>query len=244
MSIPSPAPNHHHPVPQPNLGDLPAQAQALMTKLRARPRMRGWLHLYAAAVAVVCGIVLCSVAAGRPGTLPLVSCAIYAVTSCALFGVSALYHRRTWGPLGYGVMKRLDHAMIFMFIAGTYTPFTLILLPRGTAVPLLLVVWTASVLGAALELMWPRAPRALAVPLYLAVGWAAVLVLPDIMRYGGVAALVLLAVGGLAYTVGAIFYAIKWPNPWPRVFGHHEFFHAATVVAAICHHVAVYLILW
>lgn len=206
--------------------------------------MRGWLHLYAAAVALVCGIVLCSVAASRPGALPLVSCAIYAVTSCALFGVSALYHRRTWGPLGYSVMKRLDHAMIFMFIAGTYTPFTLLLLPPDTAVPLLAVVWSASVVGAALELVWPRAPRGLAVPLYLAVGWAAVLVLPDIMRYGGVAALVLLAVGGLAYTVGAILYAIKWPNPWPKVFGHHEFFHAATVVAAICHHVAVYLILW
>ncbi|HEX3732184.1 MAG TPA: hemolysin III family protein [Mycobacteriales bacterium] len=206
--------------------------------------MRGWIHLYAFAVAVVGGIVLCSLAGSRPGWVPLASCAVYAMTSCGLFGISALYHRRTWRPLGYAVMKRLDHAMIFIFIAGTYTPFSLLLLPKRTGEILLGVVWLAAIAGATMKLIWPRAPRWVAVPLYLAIGWAAVVVLPDMMTSGGVAALVLLGTGGLAYTIGAIFYATKWPNPWPKVFGHHEFFHAATVVAAICHNVAVYLILW
>ncbi len=209
-----------------------------------RPRMRGWIHLYASAIAVVSGIALCSLAATRPGWLPLIGCAIYSVTSCGLFGISALYHRRTWHRRGYAVMKRLDHAMIFIFIAGTYTPFSLLLLPSRSATTLLTVVWSAAVAGAGLKIAWPRAPKWLAVPLYLAIGWAAVLVLPDMMTSGGIAALVLLASGGLAYTAGAIFYATKRPNPWPAVFGHHEFFHAATVVAALCHNVAVYLVLW
>ncbi|MGH3545547.1 MAG: PAQR family membrane homeostasis protein TrhA [Mycobacteriales bacterium] len=206
--------------------------------------MRGWIHLYAFAVAVVGGVVLCSLAASRPGWLPLIGCAIYVITSCGLFGISALYHRKTWQRRGYAVMKRLDHAMIFLFIAGTYTPFSLLLLSARSATILLSVVWCAAVAGAALKLMRPTAPRWLAVPLYLAIGWAAVLVLPDMMTSGGIAALVLLATGGLAYTVGAIFYATKRPNPRPTIFGHHEFFHAATVVAALCHNVAVYLILW
>ena len=209
-----------------------------------RPRMRGWIHLYAFGVAVVGGIVLCSLAATRPGWLPLVGCAVYAATSCGLFGISALYHRRKWRPRGYAVMKRLDHAMIFIFIAGTYTPFSLLLLSPWSATVLLAVVWSAAALGAALKVVWPGAPRWLAVPLYLAIGWAAVLVLPDMMTSGGIAALALLAAGGFTYTVGAVFYATKWPNPWPEIFGHHEFFHAATVVAALCHNVAVYLILW
>ncbi len=219
-------------------------AQELAAIFHGRPRMRGWIHLYAFGVAVVGGIVLCALAASRSGWSPLLSCAVYALTSCGLFGISALYHRKTWGARGYTVMKRLDHAMIFIFIAGTYTPFSVLLLRQSSATTLLAVVWCAAVAGAAAKLIWPHAPTWLAVALYLAIGWSALVVLPEMMHVGGIAALVLVAIGGLAYTVGAIFYASKWPNPWPTVFGHHEFFHAATVVAAICHHVAVYLILW
>jgi hemolysin III len=206
--------------------------------------MRGWLHLYAFGVAIVGGIVLCSIAATRPGWEPLLACAVYAVTVCGLFGISSLYHRRLWGPRGYVLMKRLDHAMIFLFIAGTYTPFCLLLLPEEQAGVLLGVAWAGAVGGAALKLIWPHAPAWLGVPLYIGLGWAAVFVLPDILERGGVTALVLLVVGGVTYSVGALFYAFKWPNPWPSTFGHHEFFHACTLVAAVSHHVAVYFALF
>jgi hemolysin III len=207
----------------------------------ARPRMRGWLHAYAVGVAAVCGVVLCSVAATRTGWTPFAACLVYSVTICGLFGTSALYHRHVWGPRGYAVMKRLDHSMIFLFIAGTYTPFSLLLMPRHTALIVLAVVWGGALAGVALKMAWPRAPRWLSVPLYIALGWVAAFVLPDILHIGGPAALVLLLAGGVVYSLGALCYALKRPNPWPRTFGHHEFFHAATLVAATCHHIGVYL---
>jgi hemolysin III len=206
--------------------------------------MRGWLHAYAFFVAVACGAVLVSLAAVRPGLVPVLSCAVYAATTCGLFGVSALYHRRVWTPRGYAVMRRLDHAMIFIFIAGTYTPFCLLLLPAEKAAVLLAVVWTGAIAGAAVKLVWPHAPRWVSAPLYLGLGWVAVVVLPDIGRAGGITALVLLTVGGVAYSVGAFCYALRRPDPWPAVFGHHEFFHACTLVAAVCHHIAVYFALF
>jgi hemolysin III len=206
--------------------------------------MRGWLHAYAFFVAVVCGIVLCSIAATRPGNTPLVSCVIYSLTVCGLFGVSALYHRRVWGKRGYQIMRRLDHSMIFIFIAGTYTPFCTLLLSKHSATILLSVVWAGAIAGVAVKMIWPHASRWLSAPLYIALGWAAIIVLPDILRTGGVAAFVLLAVGGVAYSVGAVFYALRRPNPWPTVFGHHEFFHACTLIAAICHHIAIYFALF
>jgi hemolysin III len=209
-----------------------------------RPRLRGWLHLYAFGVAIVCGVVLCSIAATRPGWAPLIGCTVYAVTVCGLFGISALYHRKLWGPRGYAVMRRLDHSMIFVFIAGTYTPLSLLLLPSDRANLLLAGAWAGALAGVALKMAWPGAPRWLGVPLYIALGWAAVFVLPDLLRHGGVTALVLIIAGGITYSVGAVFYALKWPNPWPHTFGHHEFFHACTLVAAMCHHVAVYFALF
>lgn len=209
-----------------------------------KPRMRGWLHAYAFGVAVVCGIVLSSLAAARPGLAPVLTCAIYSITVCALFGTSALYHRRVWSPLGFRIMRRLDHSMIFIFIAGTYTPMCALLLPRHAATIVLGTVWGGAIIGVALQLVWPNAPRWLSAPVYVALGWVAIVVLPEIMRNGGVAALVLLIVGGVAYSVGALFYALRRPNPWPTVFGHHEFFHACTLAAAICHHVAIYFALY
>ncbi|MFK3982683.1 hemolysin III family protein [Micromonospora sp. NPDC050397] len=209
-----------------------------------KPRMRGWLHTYAFFVALVCGVVLCSLAATRSGWAPFVSCAIYSVTVCGLFGTSALYHRRVWTERGFQVMRRLDHSMIFVFIAGTYTPFCVLLLPTRSATILLSVVWGGALAGVAVKLVWPHAPRWVSAPLYLGLGWVAVAVLPDILRYGGVTALVLMIAGGVAYSVGAVFYALRRPNPWPTVFGHHEFFHACTLVAALCHHVAIYFALF
>jgi hemolysin III len=209
-----------------------------------KPRMRGWLHFYAFFAALAAGAVMTAIAAFRPGLTPLVSVAVYSVTVCGLFGVSALYHRRVWSERGYQMMRRLDHAMIFIFIAGTYTPFCALLLPPGKATILLIIVWSGALAGAAMSLIWPHAPRWVTAPLYLALGWVAVAVLPDILRNGGATALILLIAGGAAYSAGAIFYAMRRPNPWPTVFGHHEFFHACTLVAALLHHIAIYFALF
>jgi hemolysin III len=209
-----------------------------------KPRMRGLLHAYAFFVALACGVVLVSLAAGRPGLAPVISCAIYSVTVCLLLGTSALYHRRVWSARGYQIMRRLDHSMIFVFIAGTYTPFCVLLLPSGTAAVLLAVVWAGALGGVALKLIWPHAPRWASAPLYLGLGWVALAVLPDLLGRGGVPPLILLLAGGAAYSVGAASYALRRPNPWPTVFGHHEVFHACTLVAATCHHVAVYFALF
>lgn len=202
--------------------------------------MRGWLHTYAFFVALVCGIVLCAVAATRPGWSPLVSCLIYSVTVCGLFGTSALYHRRVWSERGYQIMRRMDHSMIFVFIAGTYTPLCVLLLDRSTAILMLGLVWGGALAGVAVKLIWPHAPRWVSAPLYLALGWVSVAILPQILSQGGVTVLVLLAAGGAIYSIGAVCYALRRPNPWPTVFGHHEFFHACTLVAALCHHIAIY----
>ncbi|HEX2772379.1 MAG TPA: hemolysin III family protein [Micromonosporaceae bacterium] len=218
------------------------------TRLRpidiGKPRMRGWLHTYAFFMAAVCGIVLCSIAATRSGWAPLISCALYSLTVCGLFGTSALYHRRVWSERRYQLMRRLDHAMIFVFIAGTYTPFCLLLLPQTAGRVLLALVWAGALTGVAIKAAWPHAPRWVSAPLYLALGWVAIAVLPDILQFGGVTALVLLLAGGAAYSAGAIAYALRRPNPWPTVFGHHEVFHACTLIAAICHHIAIYFALF
>ncbi|HEV3356154.1 MAG TPA: hemolysin III family protein, partial [Pseudonocardiaceae bacterium] len=178
------------------------------------------------------------------GTAALAT-SIYGATVLGLFGTSALYHRHTWQSMRARVwMKRLDHSMIFVFIAGTYTPFALLAMDRGTGYLVLAVIWGGALAGVALKLLWPHAPRWLGVPIYIGLGYVAVFVLPQLLQHGGVAALVLLLAGGLFYTVGAIFYATRWPNPWPKTFGHHEFFHAATVLAAICHYIAIWLVMY
>ncbi|MQY28505.1 hypothetical protein NRB56_40890 [Nocardia sp. RB56] len=217
---------------------VPAAVEAVV-----RPLMRGWIHTYAVGFAAVAGAVLVSVAATR-SALAGWSTLVYAVTVCGVFGVSATYHRVTWRSDRTRMrMKRADHSMIFLFIAGSYTPFALLGLPRRAGVTLLTVVWIGAAAGVALKLLWPTAPRWVGVPLYLLLGWAIVPVAATLTHRVGVTPMVLLLVGGIAYSVGAILYAAKWPDPWPRVFGHHEFFHAATVLAAICHYVAVWLVL-
>jgi hemolysin III len=209
-----------------------------------KPRMRGWLHAYSFFVSLVAGVVLCSVAAVTRGAEAFISCAIYSLTVCGLFGISALYHRRVWSPRGYKLMKRLDHSMIFVFIAGTYTPFCAFLLSPTKSAVVLSIVWGGAILGVGMKMITPHAPRWASTPLYLALGWVAVAVLPDILHIGGVTTLALMLAGGAFYTVGAVLYALRKPNPWPKTFGHHEFFHACTVLAAICHQIAIYFALF
>lgn len=210
----------------------------------ARPRLRGWLHAWSFGVAVLAGATLIALAASTVSVRAAVATSVYSVTVCGLFGVSALYHRRVWSPGARIWMKRLDHSMIFVFIAGTYTPFSLLAMPRSTGPVVLTVVWAGALAGVLLKLGRPGAPRWVGVPIYLALGWVAVFVLPDLLRTGGPAALVLLLAGGALYSIGAVLYATRWPNWWPRTFGYHEFFHACTVLAAICHYIAIWLVMY
>ena len=210
-----------------------------------KPRMRGWLHFWSFAVSIAAGATLIAVSAALVGGAAALATSVYSVTILGLFGTSALYHRRTWRtPRSRTVMRRLDHSMIFLFIAGTYTPIAALAMDPATARTVLTVVWIGAAAGVVLKTLWPHAPAWVGVPIYIALGWLAVFVIPAMLAGGGVAALVLVLVGGLIYTVGAVFYATRWPNPWPATFGFHEFFHAATVVAAICHHVAIWLLLF
>ncbi|MBC6451116.1 PAQR family membrane homeostasis protein TrhA [Actinokineospora xionganensis] len=207
--------------------------------------MRGVIHFWSFIVSVVTGATLIALAASTVSGVAALATSVYVITVLGLFGVSALYHRRWWvTERARTWMKRLDHSMIFLFIAGTYTPFCLLGMTKPTGYVILGVVWGGALLGVGLKLLWPHAPRWLGTPIYIALGWVAVFVLPELLRSAGVAALVLILVGGAFYTVGAVFYATKWPNPWPGVFGHHEFFHAATVIAALCHYVAIWLVLY
>ncbi len=208
-----------------------------------KPRMRGWIHTYAVGIAALAVIALTGTAAtvsAKAGWSTLV----YGLTVCGVFGVSAVYHRVNWRTERSRIhMKRADHSMIFLFIAGSYTPFALLGLPTSTGVTLLAVVWAGALAGVALKLLWPTAPRGGGVPLYLLLGWAVVPVAATLTHNVGVAPMVLLLVGGLAYSGGAVLYATRWPDPWPETFGHHEFFHAATVLAALCHYAAIWLVL-
>ncbi|MFI6606082.1 hemolysin III family protein [Streptomyces sp. NBC_01336] len=204
-----------------------------------KPRMRGWLHAGMFPAVVIAGIVLIALADSTRGRI---ACTIYIATACLLFGVSAVYHRGTWGPRGEAVLRRLDHANIFLIIAGTYTPLTLLLLPESTGTPLLWAVWAAAVAGIAFRVFWVGAPRWLYTPCYIAMGWAAVFFLPDFMRTGGIAVLVLVVVGGLLYSAGGVIYGIKRPNPSPRFFGFHEVFHSLTLAAFVVHYVGISLV--
>ncbi|MGQ0481402.1 MAG: PAQR family membrane homeostasis protein TrhA [Pseudonocardia sp.] len=213
--------------------------------LSGKPRLRGSLHHWSFVLSMAAGATLVTAAATVVGSaIAVVSCAIYVATVLGLFGISALYHRYPWrSERAQDRMRRLDHSMIFVFIAGTYTPVAALALSSTTRVAVLATVWAGALGGVALQLAWPGAPRWLGVPIYLALGWVAVFVLPDLLRHAGVAALVLLLAGGALYTVGAIFYATRRPDPWPSTFGYHEFFHAATVLAAVCHYVAIWFVL-
>ncbi len=207
--------------------------------------MRGWIHFWSLILACAAGATLIALAASTVSSEAAVGTSIYVATVLGLFGVSALYHRKTWRSVGARTwMRRLDHSMIFLFIAGTYTPFAMLAMQPTTGALVLAVVWGGALGGVALKLAWPNGPRWVGVPVYIALGWVAVFVLPDLLESAGVGALVLLIVGGVLYTGGALFYALRKPDPWPKTFGYHELFHSAVSLAAVCHHVAIWLALY
>jgi hemolysin III len=203
-----------------------------------KPLLRGWLHAVTAPMALAAGIVLIALA---PHTTARWAVAIYTLTAVLLFGTSALYHRGNWSPKVERLLKRIDHSNIFLIIAGSYTPFAVLLLHGSTQAAVLWVVWSGAIAGVVFRVVWVGAPRWLYTPLYIGMGWVAVFFLPEFMRRGGVAVLVLVAVGGLLYSAGGVIYAFKRPNPSPRYFGFHEIFHTLTVLAFICQYVAISL---
>jgi hemolysin III len=204
-----------------------------------KPKLRGWLHAGMFPAALVSGVVLTACASSVRGRI---ACAVFTVTACALFGVSALYHRGNWGPRVSGILRRLDHANIFLIIAGTYTPLTILLLPGSTSELLLWLVWAGALAGIAFRVFWVGAPRWLYTPCYIALGWVAVFFLPDFLHTGGVAVLVLVVAGGLLYSAGGVIYGLKRPNPSPRWFGFHEVFHSLTLAAFVVHYVGISLV--
>ena len=195
-----------------------------------KPRLRGVWHQWAFYVSLVLGAGL---VAAAPGGQPRLAAAVYAVSVAALFGTSALYHRITWASqAARRWMRRLDHSMIFFLIAGTYTPFALLVLHGDLATVILVVVWAGALAGVLMKLVWIDAPKALVAILYLALGWVAVAAFPTMIGELGITGTALVAVGGLLYTAGALVYAFQRPNPAPTVFGYHEVFHALVILAA------------
>ncbi len=201
-----------------------------------KPHLRGVLHEVAFAISLVTGTVIVCLAEGSRARI---GASVYAASVALLFGTSAAYHRVRWSPKAHSVMSRLDHSMIFVLIAGTYTPFCLVLLQGWLRWAIFGVVWGGAIAGILLRNVFRQPPRWVFVALYLALGWVALAVLPQVLERGGVAVFVLMLVGGVFYSVGAVVYARKRPDPSPRWFGFHEVFHACTLAAFAVHYVAV-----
>jgi hemolysin III len=204
-----------------------------------KPKLRGWLHAGMTPVALVAGIILV-VLAGT--TKEKVSAAVFAATAVLLFGTSAVYHRGTWSPRVGGFLRRFDHANIFLIIAGTYTPFAL-LLPPDQARRMLVIVWSGAVLGVLFRVFWTHAPRWLYVPAYMMLGWVAVFYFGPLLDHAGGAVMTWVVIGGALYSLGAIVYGTQRPNISPRWFGFHEVFHTLTILAFTAHFVAASLAL-
>jgi hemolysin III len=215
----------------------------MVTDLLDKPRARGWIHLISAGTAAVAGPALVSVAAITSSPMAGWATLIYATTIVAMFSISAAYHRVQWRSRGAEKwMKRIDHSMIFIFIAGCYTPIALLALPPRIGMQVLMIVYAGAAAGVTMKMLWPSAPRRVGVPLYLLLGYVAIWFARPLLDGTGLVALVLLVAGAVLYSVGAVLFGFSWPNPWPRTFGYHEFFHLLTVAAAACHYVAIWMV--
>ena len=201
-----------------------------------KPRFRGLIHLLAFSSALTLAPILIVV---TPGVAPRFIMAISGLAIVGLLGVSALYHRNDWGPKGLGIIRRLDHSMIFIATAATHTPIALLALPKGPGWLLFTIVWAGAVLGILGRLFFTDAPYAVVAVPYVVVGWSSLFVINHVWTELGIAGFVLLLVGGGLYTIGAVIYALHRPNPWPDHFGYHEIFHALTVAGAACHYVVI-----
>lgn len=200
-----------------------------------RPRLRGWLHAAAFPLVVLAGLALVATTPTERGRIGV---AIFVATAALLFGTSALYHRGRWRPSAHRLLKRLDHANIFLIIAGTYTAFAMTLLPSGQARTLLAIMWVCASAGVVFKVCWVSAPRWLSTPIYIGLGWVAIFYVEPFYRSGGALVLGLIVAGGVLYTLGGIVYGLRRPDPSPRLFGFHEIFHALTIAAFAAHFAA------
>lgn len=221
-----------------DLPNIPLLDASTPTATEAKPTWRGWIHAGTFPVSIAAGIVLISLAHGAPAKW---ASAVFMLTSMLLFGNSALYHRFDWKPRTKILLKRIDHANIFLLIAGTYTPLAVLALPPSQGLLLLCLVWGGALLGIGFRVFWITAPRWLYVPLYLLLGYAALMYIVPLVQ-ASVPMMVLVLVGGVLYTAGAAVYGFKKPNPFPGRFGFHEIFHTLTVLAFMCHWAATLLI--
>ena len=201
-----------------------------------RPLLRGVSHAVTFWFALAAAAVLAALA---PSSTARVAALVYGVGLATLFGASATFHRWRWSPRWRPLLRRIDHSAIFVFIAASYTPVALLVLHGPLRLWLLAVVWAGALAGVVVSVAWITAPRALTAACYLALGWVSIVAMPQLVARLDVAPLVLLAVGGALYSVGAAVYAAKRPNPWPRVFGVHEVFHVLVIAAAVVHFVAM-----
>jgi hemolysin III len=207
-----------------------------LAEVLAKPLLRGWLHLVCFFLAIPAAVLVVALATSGRGRVGAI---VYAVGLVALFGVSGTYHRGRWTDAKRRLMQQLDHGTIFVMIAGSYTPLCLLALRGWVAVAMLAVAWSGAVLGFVLSFANTRLTRIVRGALYIVLGWASVIAAPQLVRHLSVAELVLIAAGGVLFTVGAIFLATRWPDPFPRVFGYHEVWHALVVAAVVCHFVAI-----
>lgn len=203
-----------------------------------KPTLRGWLHAGILPIVIAGGVLLIVLGEGAAAK---VAGSIFFACSFLLFGNSALYHRFNWKPKTKLALKRIDHANIFLLIAGSYTPITMLALPYEQGLYLLIAIWSLTVLGIGFRVFWIGAPRWLYTVIYVGMGWGAIVYVQDFMA-ANLPMMVLILAGGLAYTIGAVVYALKRPNPIPKHFGFHEIFHALTVLAFGCHWTAALLI--
>ncbi len=206
-----------------------------------KPRLRGLIHLIMSPISLVAGLILVALADKLRGRIAL---GIFTLAAVTLFTGSALYHRVGWKPKTKEVWRRIDHANITILIAGTYTPFAIFLLNRDQAIVLLSIVWGGAILTSLMRVLWLNAPRWLYVPLYLLLGWAAVFFLPQFWNQGGVAVFLLIALGGICYSLGGLIYGLKKPNFSRTWFGFHEFFHALTAAAFILQFIAAGIVVY
>lgn len=204
-----------------------------------KPTWRGWIHAIAFPITVVAGLVLVATA---PTTAAKVSSTIFVVTAAMLFGVSALLHRGHWSPRVENGLRRWDHANIYLIIAGTYTPIAVLAVPPSDGKLMLAVVWSGAIAGVFFRVFWLGAPRWLSTTLYVVIGWVVIFFVPELIDGAGVAAFVLIAIGGVLYSIGAVIYGMKRPDLVPGTFGFHELFHALTVAAFTCHYAAIWII--
>lgn len=213
------------------MGALATSEVPVPAALAPKPKFRGWIHAASAPTALAAGIVLVSVAHGPAAKW---ACAVFLFCSVLLFTNSALYHLGNWSERTRLVLKRVDHANILLLIAGTYTPIAVLALPPSKAILLLSLVWGGTLAGILFRVFWIHAPRWLYVLLYLLLGWAALMYFGELFQ-ANAAMMILVVIGGGFYTLGAVVYALKRPNPWPRHFGFHEIFHLFTAFAFWCH---------